>query len=246
MRKNVFLIFSVCIIACLFAGCTANASNEVETSPVVEATETIEIFKFPIVRPAIIETNPVEEEIVPRVPEVPKYNQIDYTCPYGEGIELASTGEDATVRNSGCGVTCLSMVATYMLDDPTLTPDVLAAQLGRYNTPGGSIWALFTEGAESIGLTDVRLVMDWTAGGVEEALRNGCLVVSNQRGGVFTSRGHYILLAGITDDGKVIVHDPNGNNWTEPTLIDGFKNGFNYTDISYTSVGYWIYGPREI
>ena len=184
--------------------------------------------------------------------EVPRYNQLEYTCPYGN-VTLDSNGAKATVRNSGCGITCLAMVASYVNDDPTLTPDVLAERYGEYNTSVGSAWSLFPETSEELGLGTVKQVYDWNAGEVEQALRDGCLVISNQRGGKFTSGGHYILLTGISDvvneDGttevKIHVNDPNGANWTKGNLVDGFENGFSPSDIRYTSAAYWIYEPKQ-
>ena len=179
--------------------------------------------------------------------EVPLYNQLEYTCKFGNVI-IQSTGEPGTVRNSGCGITSLAMVASYLKDDPTLTPDVLAEKYGKYNTSVGADWALFRETAEELGLGEVKQVHDWNGGEVEQALRDGCVVISNQRGGKFTNSGHYVVLTGISevtnDDGeveiRVHVNDPNGANWEKGTLKDGFENGFKYTDISYTSAAYWI------
>lgn len=168
------------------------------------------------------------------VDEVPLYDQIAYPdVPYGNY---------GTVRSHGCGIACLAMVATYLLDDPTLTPDVLAEQFGCYNTKCGSAWSLFIDSAEVLGLGEVRQVHDWPQG-VEEALRNGSLVISNQVGGVFTQGGHYILLTGITEDGKVMVHDPNSYNWNK--YPDQFENGFNIKAVSCTSTAYWIYEPKK-
>lgn len=184
--------------------------------------------------------------------EVPRYNQLEYTCPYGN-VTLDSNGARATVRNSGCGITCLAMVATYMNDDPTLTPDVLAERYGKYNTSVGSAWSLFTETSQELGLGEVRQVHDWGGGEIEQALRDGCLVISNQRGGKFTSGGHYILLTGISEvenedgtvDIKIHVNDPNGANWGKGNMVDGFENGFRPEDIRYTSAAYWIYDPKK-
>lgn len=184
--------------------------------------------------------------------EVPRYNQLEYTCPYGN-VTLDSNGARATVRNSGCGITCLAMVATYINDDPTLTPDVLAERYGKYNTSVGSAWSLFTETSEELGLGEVRQVHDWGGGEIEQALRDGCLVISNQRGGKFTSGGHYILLTGISEvenengevEIKIHVNDPNGANWEKGNMVDGFENGFRPEDIRYDSAAYWIYEPKK-
>lgn len=242
MKKFIPTFLVICLVISLFASCTARANENSEPTIIATVTPT-EIPTEPIAEPTVLETEPVIEETTPSVDEVPKYNQLEYTCPFGNVI-LASNGKQATVQNSGCGITCLAMVATYLLDDPTLTPDVLAEQFGKYNTKCGSAWSLFIDSAEMLGLGEVKQVHDWSQG-VEEALRNGSLVISNQRGGVFTQGGHYILLTGITEDGKVMVHDPNGANWTRPDMVDGFENGFKRTAVSCTSSAYWIYTPKN-
>lgn len=207
--------------------------TSIETAEVHEA-ETEETVEVEETEP---ETSDDETKTI-IINEVPKYNQLDYyNVPYGNY---------GTVRTHGCGVTCLAMVATYLLDDPTLTPDVLAKQFGHHNTECGSSWTLFTDSAEVLGLGEIKQVNDWTQG-VEEALRNGSLVISNQVGGVFTNGGHYILLTGMTEDGKVMVHDPNGASWNSNTyMIDGFKNGFKVTAVSCTSTSYWIYPKKDM
>lgn len=233
MTKIIAIIVIIAMIAYFTGSCSSTKTDEAtqatEVSTVVADTESL-IFETA----EEYATEPTEtKEVIELVPEVPKYNQLEYTQRYGSG----------TVRSGGCGITCLSMVATYLLDDPTLTPDVLAAQFGRYYTVGGSSWTLFTDSAEILGLGEVKQVFNWPDG-IEEALSNGQLVISNQRGGLFTSGGHYILLVGLTEEGKVMVHDPNGENWEKVYMIDGFENGFPVEAVSCHSAAYWIY-PRK-
>ena len=193
--------------------------------------------------------NPMNVEILN---EVPRYNQLEYTQPYGN-VTLDSNGAQATIRNSGCGITCLAMVASYVNDDPTLTPDVLAERYGKYNTSVGSAWSLFTETSQELGLGEVKQVHDWGAGEIEQALRDGCIIISNQRGGKFTTGGHYIVLTGISEvtnengetEIKIHVNDPNGANWEKGNMVDGFENGFRPEDIKYHSAAYWIYEPKK-
>lgn len=227
MIKIIKTIIIVAVIACLTVGCSSTEEKE-ETKATEVSTATV------ATEPLIFETTTEPAESIELVPEVPKYNQLEYTQRYGSG----------TVRSGGCGITCLSMVATYLLDDPTLTPDILAEQFGRYYTIGGSSWSLFTDSAKTLGLGEVKKVFNWWDG-IEEALSNGQLVISNQRGGLFTKGGHYILLVGLTEDGKVLVHDPNGANWGKVYMIDGFENGFPVKSVSCHSAAYWIYPRKE-
>lgn len=180
----------------------------------------------------------VEEREYRFFEDVPLYNQLDYPhVQYG-------SNPNWTVRSHGCGIACLAMVASY-LTDSVYTPAELAEQFGAYNTEKGSYWVLFEDSAEVLGLGFQERTYSWDT--VEEALRNGQVVISIQREGLFTSGGHFIVLRGITDEGKVLVNDPNGANWFKNrTMIEGFKNGFEPSLISSTSNAYWIYDRKVI
>lgn len=166
---------------------------------------------------------------------IPKYNQRNYLCPYGDY---------GTVSSHGCGVACLSMVATYLKDNWSLTPDAMAELFGSYNTEKGSLWILFEDSAEELRLGEVRRVYSWDDG-VEEALRNGQVVISLQVTGLFTRSGHFIVLTGINENGKVMVNDPNGDNWNKNSeMKEKFKEGFEFSDIYDNGTVYWIYPEK--
>lgn len=173
--------------------------------------------------------------------KMPRFNQRFYDeTPYGNY---------GTVASHGCGIVCVSMIATY-LTDKIHAPEIMAEQFGDYNTSGGSYWILFQDSAEALGLPFVKSDSpngewyDWDT--VKEALENGQPVVCLQRAGLFTRGGHYIVLTGITEDGKIMVNDPNGDNWFKnDTMIEGFANGFTERQIRADAVAYWIYGPKE-
>jgi hypothetical protein len=131
------------------------------------------------------------------------------------------------------------------------TPDELAAKYGHYNTAKGSYWSLFKDTAEDLGIPFVKSDADngewYSWDKVMEALENGQLVVCLQRKGRFTGGGHFILLTGITEDGKIIVNDPNGRNWNKNReMRDGFESGFTSEQIRASATAYWIYGEKEV
>jgi len=167
---------------------------------------------------------------------VPLYNQLDYP-----DVQYGCCG---TVASHGCGVAALAMVASYLLDDE-ITPDEMAKQFGEYNTEGGSKWALFEDSAEVLGLKLQERTNDTTK--VMEALANNQVVISLQGPGLFTSGGHFIVLVGLTKDGKILVNDSNGRNYTKnKTLVDGFANGFTEAQVFRDGSPYWIYEKKEI
>ena len=47
-----------------------------------------------------------------------------------------------------------------------------------------------------------------------DALKSGHPVIAHMGPGIFTKHGHYIVLKGVTDDGKILVNDPNSKSRT--------------------------------
>lgn len=115
----------------------------------------------------------------------------------------------ATIRESGCGPTCLAMAYVALTGRTDRGPAEMAAfsERGGHVSGGMTAWTLMTDGAAELGLTSEELPAD--AGRVRSALAAGQVVICSMRPGDFTTTGHFIVLAGVTDDGDVIVRDPN-------------------------------------
>lgn len=116
---------------------------------------------------------------------------------------------DGFIGNSGCGPVCLSMAAVYLTGDAGLSPPVIAgtAETNGYYSPGnGTKWSLMTEGTALFGLKGTQLPLDEEC--IKDALDSGSSVILSVGPGDFTKEGHFILLAGYTDEG-FSVHDPN-------------------------------------
>lgn len=175
---------------------------------------------------------------VEQITEVPHYIQQYYDVKYGN---------HGTVADHGCGVTCLAMVYSYLLDEE-ITPDELAKKYGRYNTKVGSDYGLFNNTAIDYNLVVEKQTYNWND--VYSALLNGQVVIANPTDpSMFTDGGHFIVLAGLTEDGKIIVRDPsiyNYGKWSVDALKLGFANGFEEKAIKYNCFPCWIYQPKDI
>lgn len=172
---------------------------------------------------------------VERYPTVPLFNQIDYP--------EHAYGKYGTIASHGCGIVSLAMVATY-LTDSLQHPVDLAEKYGHYNTEHGSYWSLFENTDQDFGIDMIEECYSWNK--TMEALRNGHVVIALQSKGLFTSGGHFIVLTGLTEDGKIMVNDPNGNNWNRnAVMINGFTNGFTEEQIYQNGGPYWIYAIKE-
>lgn len=158
---------------------------------------------------------------------IPVYYQWSSTWGY------ASYG-NGCIAMDGCGPTCLSMVATGLTGDASLTPKKiadLAVQSGFYTDGSGTSWDLMTEGAQRLGLT-VREV-GWSRSALEAELVAGRPVICSMGPGNFTAQGHFIVLTGLSEDGKVLVNDPNSRvntrkKWDLQVLLDQAKNMWVY------------------
>ncbi len=134
---------------------------------------------------------------------VPLLYQFDYKtvlCKY-DGIPRS-------VMTSGCNVTSVAMVTAYLTDEQT-SPEVMfkwAVNHGLYFGDGLGHEQM-SKVASQWGVTGRWIRNDGES--VIAALREGKPVIAHMGPGLFTSRGHYIVLRGVTEDGKILVNDPN-------------------------------------
>lgn len=148
----------------------------------------------------------VAEEASGRM-DVPLLFQFDYP----ETV-VTIDGEPRSVLTSGCGTTSLAMAIQYYHgeDASRATPDALfqyAVDEGMYDGDGLGHTAL----SNIARIFNLRT--EWRSGSESRILRwlrEGNLIIAHMNTGMFTENsGHYILLVGATEDGKVLVNDPN-------------------------------------
>uniref|UniRef100_UPI004057AFD1 C39 family peptidase n=1 Tax=Agathobacter sp. TaxID=2021311 RepID=UPI004057AFD1 len=134
---------------------------------------------------------------------------------------------------TGCGPTCLSMVAIHLLQNPTLTPIYMAdyAQKNGYYVQGtGTSWEFMSHGASALGLRARELPLDENT--IKQYLQNGNPIICVMGKGDFTDTGHFIVLAGV-EDGKIKVNDPNSRERSEKL--------WEFEDIKYQIKNLWVY-----
>ena len=135
---------------------------------------------------------------------------------------------------TGCGPTCLSMVASGLTGDESITPYRVAeaAEDGGYYTEGyGSEWTIMSVLSADFGITATELPLD--EGVMMQALSEGKPIVCSMNAGDFTDSGHYIVLVGY-EDGGFRVHDPNSPErsamfWEYDRICDQIGNLWSFT-----------------
>lgn len=114
-----------------------------------------------------------------------------------------------TIRQNGCGPTCLTMIYIFKTGRTDMTPVDMCAlsEAGNYAPTGATEWSFMTSGAWQLGLNGTQLYNDRDS--MAQALRSGAPVIAVVRPGMFTNVGHYIVLYGIDDADQIGVYDPN-------------------------------------
>lgn len=131
-------------------------------------------------------------------------------------------GKNDTIEVYGCGPTVLAMIVSS-LTDTKITPDTMAkwAYENDFFCEGsGSYHSIIPEGAKYYGL-QVHSLENTTEDAIIQELNTGKVIVALVGQGHFTkSTGHFILLRGITLDGKVLIADPQSlDNSIQPWEI---------------------------
>lgn len=160
---------------------------------------------------------------------IPLYIQYTYDAPIGNM---------STIARGGCGYTSLGMVMSYLKGEKIEPTDVVAKVGDSFHCSSGMYWSALTEIPAMYGITDVKQTS--SADEVIEALKTGHPVISSQSAGLFTSAGHFIVLRGITKEGKILVNDPNDNdkkNYKE-------REFDMMSEVHATSRSYWIF-PKK-
>ncbi len=145
---------------------------------------------------------------------------------------------DELMGTAGCGPTCLAMVAVGLTGDESINP-LEVAELSlkeEYYFPGqGTSWALMTEGAEKLGIQGEEIGLDENT--IRKCLAQGKPIIASMKPGHFTQGGHFIVLAGLDDDGSVIVNDPASKlnsdiTWNMDIILPEIKNLWAYSTES--------------
>lgn len=140
---------------------------------------------------------------------------------------------DSTVFYAGCAPTCLSMVFSYLKQDPSITPAVLKSyseQNGFYVNGVGTAHALLSDAADQYGIAWQGIPVDQQS--VSQALSEGKVLIFNMVPGTFTQVGHFIVVY-QEQDGKLIVRDPNS--------IARTQKAWTYEEVLPETAAIWAY-----
>lgn len=170
-------------------------------------------------------------EMLPGGLAIPLYYQQDY--------EDVALGYDSNVAYAGCGFAAHAMVVSY-LTGQTITPREFVDDWSQehFSDSDGMLWSLSEATAEHYGLGEVVATNDIDE--VVAALQNNQPVVSSQSHGTFSRYdGHIITLRGVTEDGKILVNDPDAGNSQNNSMA------FDPAEVDREAAKYWIFEAKK-
>ena len=165
-----------------------------------------------------------------RYPEAPVFLQQDYPKTSYGGYPI---------RTNGCGITTMSMLATYMTDEE-YTPPEMCAMYGHYSFSNGTDGRIFQLESPVLGFYCKEKTYEPTI--AKKALEEGYPVVSLQHKGYWTRGGHYLLVEKMNEDGTVQVRDSNIYNYGK---LDGHDvDCFKWSLIPANGSAFWIFEKK--
>lgn len=221
--------------AVMAEGEEATTENWASGEVAAEQTESIEeeIPEEPIEARASEEDAPEQqcETEISTIHDVPVYFQTDYPDTlYGDG----------TVKTNGCSITSVAMVASYMTGHSYL-PNELAVWFGSfgYNNMERLEYASDMLCLPYRKATDIQETLD-------ELKKGNIAIALMNKNSQFTDTQHFIVLRGITEEGRILVNDPYAPNYESQKLKAGFEKGFSFYEIVEGYSGAWIYDVHEM
>nr|WP_284693958.1 C39 family peptidase [Paeniclostridium ghonii] len=149
--------------------------------------------------------------------EIPLFMQWDERWGYNK------YGPDYFAIN-GCGPTALSMVAVGLTGNENFSPRYIknfSVKNGYLVDGVGTAWSLMTDGAKKLGIKGKAIPL--SSSSIVSNLKKGHPIIATMGPGHFTTEGHYIVLTGVTDGGKIIVNDSDSKKRSSETWdIDVF------------------------
>ncbi|MBQ4647810.1 MAG: C39 family peptidase [Clostridia bacterium] len=115
---------------------------------------------------------------------------------------------NATIGGYGCGPTSMAMVVSN-LTDYVITPDKMgdwSASHGYFVSGRGTAYGLFPAVSAMYGI-NCTTISSYDKNAVVSALKQGKLLLTVVSYGDFTMGRHFLLIRGITDDGKLLLAD---------------------------------------
>lgn len=182
---------------------------------------------------------------------IPFYSQNDKRWANRE-YEQVDIDDHATMADTGCGPTAMSMVIGKMTDNKPL-PTELAdyAQFTGTRDSTGTNWNFIDSAASTYGLHSTRSINPSKEFISQNLSKGNPMILSGQSTGLtispYTRAGHYIVATGIDSNGNVSYNDPRGSMYSGSININSIINNtgaaWSFDDATKVQGGF---GPPDL
>ncbi len=236
----------ICFLLCpvlLLTGCAGFKGKREKAEIVPITAEASDMaFETPSVNETSLVSTPRAAEALYAMYGLKKY-PVDLGIPHYFQTDYPDVAfSDGTIETHGCGITSLAMIASYLLDQD-IYPDEMARRFDAGSNPA----AAMESGIKHLDLNCEVYYGDKIHENVWSAVEEGRPVIAlMQTGSLFTADGHFVVFAGMTEDGKYVVQDPNKMNYEKEELANGFRNGFTRDQLVNGLNGVYIFDKKTV
>ena len=144
-------------------------------------------------------------------------DQKEFVKYFKEDYANDSYGNGTTIASAGSGPTAMAMVVATLTDKEITPVDAANWSLDHgYRCYGnGTYWSYFDAYAKANGLSCTQTNVNGSS--IMSSLKAGDPVIVSVGPGTYTDSGHFVVLTGLTNDGKVSIIDPNSRIKSEST-----------------------------
>ena len=139
---------------------------------------------------------------------------------------------------TGCAPTCMAMIGLGLTGDESINPRdmfVYSENSGFWVPGQGTSWSLVTNAFPNHPIYGAQINPDeWT---IRAELEAGHPVLINVGIGKFSAVGHFMVLAGIAEDGTFILNDPNN--------LENCSRTWPWSELSTEVVSAWSYSLAQ-
>ena len=135
---------------------------------------------------------------------------------------------------TGCAPTCMVMIGLGLTGDESINPRdmfVYSENAGFWVPGQGTSWSLVTNAFPNHPISCYQINPD--EGSIRYELQAGHPVLINVGVGKFSAVGHFMVLAGIAEDGTFILNDPNN--------LENCSRTWPWSELSTEVVSAWSY-----
>ncbi len=133
---------------------------------------------------------------------------------------------------TGCAPTCMAMIGLGLTGDESINPrdmSIYSENAGFWVPGSGTSWSLVTNAFPDHPISVSQINIDEAT--FTSELQAGHPVLISVGIGKFSAVGHFMVLAGIADDGTFILNDPNN--------LENCSRTWSWSDLSSDIVCAW-------